>query len=215
MGMIQWLVAIVGLAGVGIGTGIGAYALIAPPDAPAPPPQATTRVVSLGEQRLTIPTHLFRGPPPKPGDVVDRIVLKASLVGLAAPLILSDQPRTIAVTLVRPDDTIDPADRVADVYARFLTAEAWSHPSGLILRRFDANSPYLDEDLLIAPPDAPPFSARCRHPSTRPDLIPEACIWRLRARGLEIEVRFPPEHLNDWNAIGASVRALVARIVGA
>jgi hypothetical protein len=119
---------------------------------------------------------------------------------------------TVFVTLSAKDDTLDPADRPARLYARFLQAEAEAGPAGLILRRFEKGSPYEVEELYLAPPDGKEFFARCPKTPLEEGAPGEACLFVFRIGGLDVELRFPPSLLDHWEALNEGARSFVARL---
>jgi hypothetical protein len=116
------------------------------------------------------------------------------------------------ISIQRVDTTLDPAERPAAIYGRFLEADIWRNPGGLLMRRFQPESPYADEDLYISPPEGRLFSARCRKGAATDTLMPEACLWRFREDGLDVQVRFPPELLVQWEEMSLRTRALLSRL---
>lgn len=121
-------------------------------------------------------------------------------------------PQEVVVSILPPDDAVDPSERPSKLYARFLEADAWSHPGGLVMRRFEAGSPYDREELYIAPPEGRTFYARCMRPVQPPDGLAESCISEFRQGGLDIRVRFNPELLPHWSQLTEGVKGLVRAV---
>jgi hypothetical protein len=120
----------------------------------------------------------------------------------------------IVVLRLEPEDaTIDPTERMAKLYASFLINESWSHPGGLVMRRFEKGSPYENEDLYIAPPEGRRFAARCQAPPRKPDGLPSTCLWNFRMNGLDVQMRFAPELLSSWELLVDRGHGLVASIL--
>jgi len=117
---------------------------------------------------------------------------------------------TVAMTLTPKDDGLDPGERPARLYARFLTPETLEGPGGLVLRHFEQGSPYDSEELLLAPPDGRSFFARC--PKQDVGAPGEACISVFRESGLDVELRYPPELLEHWDALYNGAHALLAKM---
>jgi hypothetical protein len=115
--------------------------------------------------------------------------------------------RIVFVSISAPDGTLDPADRFAHLYARFLTADQSAGPAGLVKRRFEASSPFANEDLYIAPPEGRQFSARCRPAEAG---LPEICRHEFWRAGLAVQLRFAPRTLADWQNLKARSEALIA-----
>lgn len=118
-------------------------------------------------------------------------------------------PQEVVVTILPPDGAVEPAERPSKLYARFLEPDAWSHPGGLVMRRFEDGSPYEREELYIAPPEGRTFYARCMRPIQPLDGLPESCISEFRQGGLDIRVRFSPELLPQWSQLTEGVKGLV------
>ena len=120
---------------------------------------------------------------------------------------------TIYLNLREQEKSIDPAERPARLYVRFLETEQWTHPGGLIMRHFESSSPFGREDLYMAPPEGRVFAARCIRPQQPPDGLPNTCIAEMRLQGLDLRMRFSPELLSDWERITLGVRGLVHSLV--
>lgn len=124
------------------------------------------------------------------------------------------QPENIVVLRLEPEDaTVDPADRTAKLYAGFLVDESWSHPGGLVMRRFEKGTPYENEDLYLAPPEGHRFAARCQAPSRKLDDLPSTCLWAFRMNGLDVQMRFSPDLLSSWEVLVERGRGLVASVL--
>jgi hypothetical protein len=106
---------------------------------------------------------------------------------------------------------LDPSERPQELYGRFLEPDTWESPGGLLLRRFEAGSPYEDEELFIAPPDGRAFSARCRKPGKATEAIGDACLWRFRQSGADVQVRFTVDLLPQWETMATGVGKLLER----
>jgi hypothetical protein len=110
------------------------------------------------------------------------------------------------------DDGVDPADRPMQLYARFLEAETVAGPGGLVMRRFEQGSPYDLEQLYVAPPDGRDFFARCPKPASAGAALTELCFFVFRVDGLDVELRFAPALLDNWDALNEGARAFLNRI---
>ena len=120
----------------------------------------------------------------------------------------------IIVFRIEPQDaTIDPSERPTKLYARFLKTESWSHPGGLIMRRFETGSPYEREDLYLAPPEGRRFAARCQAPPSKPDGLPDTCLWDFRLSGLDVQMRFAPDLLASWELLAERGRGLMTSLI--
>ncbi len=200
-----------GLAmGLGAGLTLGALAvglvflsLEAMPEQRA---AAETIPVSVGDAVLDVPGRLFRAP-------------GAGMTGgaLTLPLPLDAPPgasiadRTLILRIAPADGALDPAERPASLYARFLTSDVWRNPGGLLSRRFRAGSPYQTEELYLAPPDGRAFAARCPR-ADRPDAVPGLCVAEFRDRGLDVTMSFPARRLPEWEEMDRRARALLGAI---
>ncbi|HEY8579009.1 MAG TPA: hypothetical protein VIL72_03930, partial [Beijerinckiaceae bacterium] len=112
------------------------------------------------------------------------------------------------VTLLRTDATLDPAERFEKLYARFLQAEAPSPAPGLTLRRFEAGSPYENEELFFNPPEGRLFAARCLR--TAEGEPPGQCLADLRVGRVDVRLRFARRWLAAWDRMTAAVTERVA-----
>lgn len=120
-------------------------------------------------------------------------------------------PTLVFIAIAPRDETIDPAERPSHLYARFLESEVFAAPGGLMLRRFEAGSPYELEQLYLAPPDGAVFFARC--PKREAGFMgAAACIWALRRDNLDVEVRFAPALLEHWSRIVEGTRGYLRSI---
>jgi hypothetical protein len=118
----------------------------------------------------------------------------------------------VFITVSLKDDGVDPADRPMQLYARFLEAETIAGPGGLVMRRFEQGSPYDLEQLYVAPPDGRDFFARCPKPSRAGAAPTELCFFVFRVDGLDVELRFAPALLDNWDALNEGARAFLSRI---
>jgi hypothetical protein len=115
----------------------------------------------------------------------------------------------IFMAVAKADTGLDPSERTADIYARFVEAETWSGQGGLVVRRFKANSPYTGEELHLTAPDGRVFAARCPQPGSALDTAFQGCLWMLRQEGLDLQVRFPADLLADWEKLDRDIRGLM------
>ncbi len=208
---------IVGLAVAGVGMGLVVNALRSGAVAPG----ATEIVpVTINNLRLAIPQDYLRGGTLPRGGTSERIDLVTRFPSMMAAGIppatttemAAHDPRTLVfVAVLRGDGVLDPSERPQELYGRFLEPDTWENPGGLLLRRFEAGSPYEDEELFIAPPDGRAFSARCRKPGKATEAIGEACLWRFRQAGADVQVRFSVDLLPQWEAMAMGVGRLLER----
>ena len=119
--------------------------------------------------------------------------------------------KLIFLTLRRADEKIEPREKPAKLYARFLEPTVEVHPAGLILRRFEPGGPYDREALYMTPPEGRVFWARCM-PAGPTGATPATCLSEARIAGLDIRLRFAPESLGAWEALTAGVVRVVERM---
>lgn len=168
----------------------------------------------VGNVRLRLPPGYARFPIGRRGGMHDRLDLVAFAPSLQ-PAGDAAEPRNdlVFISLTPAEPTVDPADRPVKLYARFLEEESWSEPSGLLLRRFQAGSPYAFEDLYIAPPEGRAFSARCTRVREKPDGLPETCLTDLRIGGLDAQLRYAPDLLPQWQALIDSAQRFIGGMI--
>ena len=178
--------------------------------------------VSIGGIRLNFDPGLARASSDPPGGAVEALDLAAmfpdfSPAGASTGLTAASDPnarleRTVFLTITAAGKDIDPAERTGKLYGRFLEPEEWSHPGGLVMRRFVAGSPFEGEDLYLTPPEGKIFAARCMRPAAAADGLPDACLHDFRHGGLNVQLRFSPARLADWEILTQGARALVTRM---
>ena len=177
--------------------------------------------IQLGRIRLAVPAAYVRNPDYRRSGEFAEIELAASASDLrpvSRPRKLRPETEDasagiIYLNLREQEKSIDPAERPARLYVRFLETEQGPHPGGLVMRRFETGSPFGREDLYMSPPEGRLFAARCIRPQQPPDGLPNTCIAEMRLQGLDLRLRFSPERLGDWEQITAGVRGLVKSIV--
>lgn len=148
------------------------------------------------------------------GGMADRLSFVASFPAFAPlkPRERSASTPSVTLTITPKDDTLDPSERPAKLYARFLAADAIAGPGGLVLRRFEANSPYDFEQLYIAPPDGRDFFARC--PKPQAGAPTDSCLSVFRHGVFDVELRYAADLLEHWDAIYEGARIVLARMTG-
>lgn len=186
-------------------------------------PAAGQIQVTLGAVRLAFDARYARFLPGRAGGQLDQVDLAAHFPDFApAGEINGLSPSSdmaarhelqVFLTLTPIAKGLDPAERVSKLYARFLEEEEWSHPGGLVMRRFAAGSPFANEDLYLTPPEGKLFAARCARPASQPDGLPDTCLHEFRLGGLNVQLRFSPARLADWDAMTEGARQLVARML--
>jgi hypothetical protein len=207
------LIAIIALLLVGAGAGISLFGLLRDPAARS----LDVIPYSIDNLRLAVPLAYLRPGQPTRAGAVDRIDAIAAFPDMRAAGQSSTPEaafqkrgdnRLVFVSVQKNDGAPDPADRPDQIYGRFLEPDTWDSPGGLVMRRFTANSPYADEELFLAP-DNRQFSARCRKKTQGAESIGETCIWRFRRSGADIQIRFSPDLLSEWEALAYGVDALL------
>lgn len=160
--------------------------------------------VRVADVDLIVPTAWLRLA--HAGGQVERLDLIVPAHALTNAGVQEDGP--VFVTLSRPNGSVNPADRTALLYARFLTAEATPGAGGLIRREFRSGTPYFGEDLLLSPPDGRAFAARCFKAAIAAKMK-AACIAEFRVNELDVQVRFAPGMLPHWEALTQFLQRLV------
>jgi hypothetical protein len=180
-------------------------------------PEAAMVEVSLGQAQLRLPRAYVRQTDPSLGGNPERLELEIHFPDFRPverpqhAASAADDAQTVFISLQAADATLDPADRFAKLYARFLETEAGEAPAGLIMRRFEPGSPYEAEDLYLAPPEGRLFTARCTRPRQPPDGFPETCLAEIRLRGIDARIRFRPARLVNWEQLENGSRDLLLR----
>jgi hypothetical protein len=183
----------------------------AEPAAPAAREPVRARVAGVA---LTIPRDFVRSDAQaRGGDLarVDLLFRWPSLEGVGSGERLG--PDAIAelvfVTLAPKDQALDPPQRLAAVYSRFLDAEVRREGTELASRRFRVGSGYDGEDLVYDPVRSGDFFARCAPPAGD---APSTCLREIRVGALDVVYRFPRGLLEDRRRLDRSVAALLAAI---
>lgn len=199
------------LALVLFGTALGANAALILRGAPQAEGVGGTSRIDLGGHQLTVTRALIRDRAQMAGGRLDRLDLAVSVVDFA-PLSADREPdettpERLSIILTASGTAPDPAEMFQGIYARFLARETWSNPGGLVMRRFQAGTPYEGRELYIGAGGKRVFVALCPQDSQREI---EPCTTTLRQGGIDAELRFSAAHLPDWRRIVASAQALIA-----
>jgi hypothetical protein len=212
---IKTILAIASLALLGVVMGLGINAFRG---GQAMPGAVERMPVTINNLRLNVPRDFFRGgTPPRTGtsERIDLLALFPEMSSAGVPpattmaLTAQDPRRLVFIAVLRGDGVLDPSERPQELYGRFLEPDTWQNPGGLLLRRFEAGSPYEDEELFIAPPDGRVFAARCRKPGKGTESIGEACLWRFRQAGADVQIRFSVDLLPQWEPMAMGVGRLL------
>jgi hypothetical protein len=217
---VRILMAVLLLAMAGAGAGVVIFTLTRPADDAA----GAVRIVPVTIEglRLSVPAGYFRSGVVPRGAMAERIDLVFEFpdmkpVASRSPVSGHQEQlhqRQVFMAIMRSDGVIDPAERPQELYGRFLEPDVWDNPGGLMMRRFAPDSPYSDEELFLAPPDGRRFSARCRKPVKAAEDIGEACLWRFRQAGADVQVRFTPDLLTQWEVLEGGVKRLLVAWAG-
>lgn len=164
----------------------------------------------LAGAKFVFPRAYARDDATAAGGLSDRLAFLASLPDFAPPAGDRRSQMLVKLTLTPKDESPDPQERPAKLYARFLTPETLEGPGGLVLRRFEPSSPYESEELLLAPPDGRAFFARC--PRAQGGAPGEECLSLFRAGSIDVELRYPAEALGRWDVLNEGARALLTRL---
>jgi hypothetical protein len=116
---------------------------------------------------------------------------------------------TVFIVVRPPDASLDPADRMARLYERFLEDDAWSHPGGLIARAFADDSPFRGDELYFTAPEGREFAARCSKPDPTAK-TPNTCLAEMRMGDVDVEIRFAAALLSEWRTLREGARGLIA-----
>ena len=182
-----------------------------------PEPPVTGKVeIYIGNIRLSVPSPYIRfeharlgGRLPELDLIADAKTFRPIKTGQALPAGTRPADQMVFFTVTSAAGSLSPVDRTTRLYSRFLEAGHWNHPGGLILRRFQSDSPYQNEDLYIAPPEGRRFAARCQRPRTPPDGLPETCLTDMRVNGIDIRLRFDAGLLPEWEKLYNGTRGLM------
>jgi hypothetical protein len=206
----KFFVVLLGLALVAA-TGFAVWRVLRPTQG------STTTQAAVGVSTFSLPSGYFR-PGSRAGGRVDKLELATFFPNFAPAGDLSDivgatdlaerHDKLIFITISEADLTLDPADRPAKLYARFLEPDEWTHPGGLIARGFVAGSPFEGEELYYAAPEGREFAARCGRPDPN-RTTPNFCIDDFRLDELNVELRFSANLLSEWEKLIAGARGLI------
>ncbi len=177
---------------------------------PSDPPDRVVRAEIAGV-KLSFARAYARDGATAAGGVSDRLIFIASFPEFS-PVSETDRggSQVVTLTLTPRDEGLDPQERPSKLYARFLTPETFTGPGGLVLRRFEAGSPYQSEELFIAPPDGRAFFARCPAPQT--GTLGESCLSVFRMGPIDVELRYPASLLEQWDTLDEGRRSLLSQM---
>ncbi len=120
-----------------------------------------------------------------------------------------DPNKRLFVTIMAGDTTLPLAERVQEIYPRYLVPEPKAGPDGLTLRGFRDDTPYKDEELVFESNAPEHFLARC---SRKGVVNSGTCLLERRIGKADITFRFPRDWLNDWKSVAAGIDKLSKRL---
>jgi hypothetical protein len=177
------------------------------------PPSGHARI-DLAGRVVEVPRTLIRDRVQMGGGRLDRADLAVAIADFSPmpPVSAKDphrpMPDALRIILTAPRDHTETTELFQNVYARFLTAETWSNPGGLVMRRFRPGTPYEDREIYIGAGSGRPFVVLC--PKEEAARAVEPCTSTLRQDGIDIELRFNARHLPEWRRFMPQASALVA-----
>lgn len=200
--------------------GLIAFVLI-PLRMPAAPGAAKPVILHIGKATLELDVNYLRRGAQRAGGPLERADLIVQWPDFRpAQLVVRDRegvpvpahPAGHLLIHIRAAEGADPAGHATALYGRFLDGEAWTSGTGLVMRRFRANSPYPDEELFIAPPDGKEFTARCPQQNVE-GAVNGRCLSQMRIAQVDVTVNFDATMLGEWQAMRDGVMNLIARAV--
>jgi len=202
--LIAILCGVVALVGVG-------YAVWALTQREEPP---RVLVLDVGPEKLTIESS-YVSSQARAADAVELVAFfpdfrpAARFDDVSVHTDLSERFQRLVFLTPRPADAmLDPSERTARLYQRFLVETSWSHPGGLTARAFEDASPFEGDELFYVAPEGREFAARCRKPDPSRK-TPNTCISVFRLGDLDIEMRFSAGLLSDWEKLRDGARGLI------
>ncbi len=113
------------------------------------------------------------------------------------------------VTIAGLGAVLPPAERLRNIYPRYVETEAEAGPDGLAILAFRTGTPYEREDLIYVAGNPEQFFARC---TGQVRAVPGTCIHERALGTAEITLRFRREWLQDWRSVAAAFDRLVAQL---
>jgi hypothetical protein len=176
------------------------------------PPASRFAMVTVGAERLKLASAYLR---PSGAGAAELVAFfpdftpAGGLSDVAAATDLDDRfARLVFIGLQPADPALDPAERTARLYQRFLDENSWSHPGGLVARAFVDGSPFEGDELFYVAPEGRDFAARCRRPDPARK-TPNTCVADFRLGDLDVELRFAASLLSQWSALKEGARGLI------
>jgi hypothetical protein len=113
------------------------------------------------------------------------------------------------VTIQAGTVTLPVAERLHDIYPRYLAPEPMDGPAGLTVRLFRDDTPYTGEELVFESQAPEHFLARCSRHGVGNDGM---CLLERRIGGADLTFRFPRDWLADWRGVAKGIDKLLARL---
>jgi hypothetical protein len=120
-----------------------------------------------------------------------------------------DPNKRLFVTIAAGDTTLPLAERMQEIYPRYLVPEPAAGPDGLTLRGFRDGTPYQGEELVFESSAPEHFLARC---ALKGVVNSGNCLLERRIGNADITFRFPRDWLNDWRSVAAGIDKLLTRL---
>jgi hypothetical protein len=183
------------------------------PEAPAAP-DAPSLPITVAGVAFNVPPAAIRMPVQRRPGAQPRLDLAFVWPDLtppnpAAKPALSEDPRLmeqIFVSIAGADGALSFAERIKTIYPRYVEANAFRGPEGLLGVAFRDGTPYQGEDLFFVAERPESFIVRCTREAgtTR-----GSCLYERRIGAADLTVRFPRDWLKDWQKLAAGMNQLV------
>lgn len=105
--------------------------------------------------------------------------------------------------------TLPIAERLRDIYPRYLEPEPMDGPAGLTVHAFRDGTPYTGEELAFESQAPEHFLARCSRHGVGNDGM---CLLERRVGDADLTFRFPRDWLSDWRGVAKGIDKLLARL---
>lgn len=178
-------------------------------DAPSIPVSVSGTIFNIEPAAIRIPSQRNAGSQTR----VDVAYLWPSLVPPNPSIKVIDgkpvDPNERLFALIVVDDGALPmANRVRDIYPRYLSKSQAEGPEGLVVHPFRAQTPYEGEELVYDKARPDHFMARCSRQGVANS---GTCLLEKRAGAADVTFRFPREWLADWQNVAAGIDKLMTR----
>jgi hypothetical protein len=181
------------------------------PDTPALP-------ITVGGVLFNVPPASIRVPMQRHSGAQERLDLAFLWPSLAppdpnaklAPAETAPPIDRFFITIEPSSAGLPPAERVREIYPRYLADTQFDGPDGLKVIPFKEGTPYQNEDLFFDPAAQPGFVARCSRPGAAG--TPGMCLYERRIENADITIRFPSEWLTQWRAVNEGIGKLIGTL---